>query len=29
MKSLAQSIDPPKTSPISALKDELNDDIPF
>ena len=30
MKSLAQSIDPPKKSPISALKDEMNDDeIPF
>ena len=29
MKSLAQSIDPPKPSPISALKDELNDEIPF
>jgi len=29
MRSLAASIDPPKPSPISALKDELDDEVPF
>ena len=29
MRSLAQTIDPPKPSPIAALKDELDDEIPF
>ena len=29
MRTLAQSIDPPKQSPISALKDELDDEVPF
>ena len=29
MRTLAQTIDPPKQSPISALKDELDDEVPF